>query len=402
VSCQATVGLEASQDELVVTTREHFAGAEGRPASISVTAGDQMGIQIGAGVLGCRPHMGWHRHGHPGRIPLNLFGIAFGLLGLADCWLVAASFGLAPVAVGDALTAIATVIWAVVLAAYGWSVASRPGRLAADVTDPVAGPFGSLAVIVPMLAVADGLYPYAAGAARVVADVLIVVTVLVGAWYTGQWLYKPLPLASIHPGYFLPTAAGGFVAAAVAALVGQPELARVLFGLGFISWVVLGSIIYGRLILGPPLPPVLKPTLTIEVAPAGVASFAYFAIYGDRIDLFVAMIGGYGLLMALAQLRLVPMYLKLTFAPSFWAFAFAWSAAVFASMFWLHAGQPSGWRAYCYLLLGAISVLVAAIAARTAVALWRGELLPVTPPPPSGPRETTAFIGEAAGTTDAG
>ena len=32
----------------------------------------------------------------PRPIPLNFFGIPFGLLGLADCWLVAASFGLAP------------------------------------------------------------------------------------------------------------------------------------------------------------------------------------------------------------------------------------------------------------------------------------------------------------------
>jgi tellurite resistance protein len=334
------------------------------------------------------------RPGHPARrIPFNLFGIAFGLLGLADCWVVAATFGLAPMAVGEALTAIATVVWAVTLAAYGWSVASRPGGVVTDFTDPVAGPFGSLIVIVPMLAAANGLYPYATDVGRVVCDVLIVVTVLVGAWFTGQWLYKPLPLASVHPGYFLPTAAGGFVAAAVAALVGQPDLARVLFGLGFVSWVVLGSIVYGRLILGPPLPPLLKPTIAIEVAPAAVASFAYFTIYGDHVDFFVAMIGGYGLLMALAQLRLVPTYLELTFAPSFWAFAFAWSAAVFASMFWLHAGKPTGWSTYCYVLLATISVLVAAIAARTVMALWRRDLVPVTPPPAPGGLEASAVIG---------
>jgi tellurite resistance protein len=354
--------------------------------------------KMGAGTVGTEAVLeGQARHGQPvSRIPLNLFGIAFGLLGLADCWLVAATFDLAPVAVGDALTAVATVVWAVTLTAYVWSVASRPELLVADFTDPVAGPFGSLVVIVPMLAAADGLYPYATDVGRVVCDVLIVVTVLVGAWFTGQWLYKPLPLASVHGGHFLPTAAGGFVAAAVAALVGQPELARVLFGLGFISWVVLGSIIYGRLILGPPLPPLLKPTITIEVAPAAVASFAYFAIFGDHIDFFVAMIGGYGLLMALAQLRLVPTYLELTFAPSFWAFAFAWSAVVFASMFWLHAGHPSGWSTYCYVLLATISVLVAAIAARTVAALWRRDLLPVTSPPAPGCLETSSDIGNNA------
>jgi tellurite resistance protein len=353
---------------------------------------------MGAGTVGTRALLEdqpWH--GYPaGRVPLNLFGIAFGLLGLADCWLVAATFRLAPVAVGDALTGIATVVWAVTLAAYGWSVVSRPGGVVIDFTDPVAGPFGSLIVIVPMLAAADGLYPYATEVGRVVCDVLILVTVLVGAWFTGQWLYKPLPLASVHAGYFLPTAAGGFIAAAVAALVGQPELAKVLFGLGFVSWVVLGSIVYGRLILGPPLPPPLKPTITIEVAPAAVASFAYFAIYGDRVDFFVAIIGGYGLLMVLAQLRLVPMYLQLAFAASFWAFAFAWSAVVFASMFWLHAGQPKLWGIYCYVLLATITVLVAAIAARTVVALWRRDLLPVTPPPAPEGLKNSGIIGNKA------
>jgi tellurite resistance protein len=169
--------------------------------------------------------------------------------------------------------------------------------------------------------------------------------------------------------------------------------------MGLVSWIVMGSIIYGRLILGPPMPPALQPTITIEVAPAGVASFAYFAIYGDHIGLLSAVIGGYGLLMVLAQLRLVPLYLRLPFAPSFWAFAFAWAAVVFGSMFWLHAGQPSGWRVYSYLLLSAVTLLVSAIAARTAVALRRGNLLPPASgtPPPITPLDGAAGTSQVAG-----
>ena len=45
----------------------------------------------------------------PRPVPLNFFGIPFGLLGLADCWLVAATFGLAPVALGRLLVAIAVI-----------------------------------------------------------------------------------------------------------------------------------------------------------------------------------------------------------------------------------------------------------------------------------------------------
>src|ERR1700722_18926621 len=175
-------------------------------------------------------------------VPLNTFAIAFGVLGLSDCWLVAAGFGLASSVIGGVLTAVATGVWAVILTVYAWSLRSRPGGLPRDFTDPVAGPFGALIVIVPMLAAATGLYPQAPGPARVICDVLVGGAVLFGAWYTGQWLYKPLPLASLHAGYFLPTAAGGFIASAVAGLVDQPGLAKVLFGIGLISWVVLGSV----------------------------------------------------------------------------------------------------------------------------------------------------------------
>jgi tellurite resistance protein len=43
---------------------------------------------------------------------------------------------------------------------------------------------------------------------------------------------------------------------------------------------------------------------------------------------------------------------------------------------WLHDTRPAGYRAGEYVLLAANSVLVAAIAARTVVALCRRQLLP--------------------------
>jgi tellurite resistance protein len=62
--------------------------------------------------------------------------------------------------------------------------------------------------------------------------------------------------------------------------------------------------------------------------------------------------------------------------PSTWSFAFAWSAVASAGMHWLNDTRPGGYLAEEYILLAANSVLVAAIAARTVVALWRRELLP--------------------------
>ena len=192
-----------------------------------------------------------------------------------------------------------------------------------DLVDPVAAPFAALATVTPMLLAAEGLYPHAPSAGRALFDAFLVLTVLLGGWFTGQWIYGDLEPDTFHPGYFLPTVAGGLVAAVGAGQVGQQRLGEAMFGLGLICWLVLGSVIMGRLLLRPVLPPPLLPTLAIEVAPPAVASLAYFALRGVRIDAFAAAVAGYGMLIVLAQLRLLPAFLKLRFMPGTWAFTLA-------------------------------------------------------------------------------
>jgi tellurite resistance protein len=165
--------------------------------------------------------------------------------------------------------------------------------------------------------------------------------------------------------------------------VGQTGLATLLFGTGLLSWLVIGSIILGRLILGPPLPVPLTPTLAIEVAPAGVATFAAFAMNGNRIDLTVKLLAAYGLLMIAAQLRLLPAYLRLKFMPSFWSFTFSWAAVAFAGESWLAVARPGGWKIELWALLILISGFIGAIALRTLIALRQGELLPSSPAGPA-------------------
>lgn len=319
----------------------------------------------------------------PRPIPLNFLSIPFGLLGLADCWLVAAHSGLAPVLAGRVLVALAVTVWMIVAVAHVRGMRAHRITLGEELADPVAGPFASLAVIVPMLAAADALYPLEHLAGTFVTDSGIVLTVLLAGWFTGQWIYRPLELAKIHPGYFLPSVAGGLVASVSAGLVGQRGLAEVLLGLGLICWLVLGSIILGRLLLGPPLPAALTPTLAIEVAPAAVATFAAFVIDGHRVNDPVRLLAGYGLLMVIVQLRLLPTYLRLPFTPSFWAFTFSWAAVTFAAMSWLGTTHPEGWRAASYIALTLITTFIAAIATRTAQALKRGQLLAATYSPPA-------------------
>jgi tellurite resistance protein len=316
------------------------------------------------------------------RIPPNFFGFAFGLAGLSETWAVAAHDGRAPRAVATVLAATSGVVWLIVLAGYVRYAFADRSVFRRDLLDPIAAPFLSLAVIGPMLWTVVGIAPYFPSGAKVIFDVFLVLTVLLGGWFTGQWIYGPLEFDKLHPGYFLPTVAGGLVAADGAALLGQKTLAEVAFGLGVICWLILGSMILGRLLFRPQLPTPLLPTLAIEVAPAAVASLAWLDTHGDRIDVVAAFLAGYGLLMIIAQLRLLPVYARLPFMPSTWAFTFSWAAVASAGLHWVNDDRPPGYVGYEYLLLGAISLLIGGIAARTLLAIQRRQLLPAFSPSP--------------------
>ncbi|SNS73160.1 tellurite resistance protein [Asanoa hainanensis] len=312
-----------------------------------------------------------------GKVPPNIFGMPFGLAGLAGVWGTAHFYGISPAGVTDALLVLAGVVWVLSCVLY----CSRPRDVRADLTDNILSPFIALALITPMLLAALGLRPRAATAALVVVLVFLSLTVLYGGWITGQWIYGPVDAPKIHPGYFLPTVAGGFVASAAATAVGQRRLGEVMFGLGLICWLVVGSIIMNRLFVNPLLPAPLIPTLAIEAAPAPVASLAYFALNGSRIDAISSLIAGYGVLLVIAQFRFLPAYLRLKFTPGFWSFTFAFAAVANVMLIWINMGRPTGHLALSWLVLGAITLLILGIGLRTLVAIVRGQYWPRPTPP---------------------
>ncbi|TWF82286.1 hypothetical protein FHX44_118235 [Pseudonocardia hierapolitana] len=83
--------------------------------------------------------------------------------------------------------------------------------------------------------------------------------------------------------------------------------------------------------------------------------------------------------MALAQLRLLPVFLRLRFSIGFWAFTFAWAAVASVALHWLVTTTPPGHVVWSWVVLAAVTVLVGAIAVRSVVALVAGTLFPPNP-----------------------
>ena len=319
------------------------------------------------------------------RLTPNLFGTSFGICGLAQCWSVAHARIGSPSWPATSLWVLGALIWLLTLIAYvGTAVTAR--RLGAEFADATFGPFTSLIVIVPMLlgvAVA-GSRPELG---RTVFLAALVLTVALGGWLTAQWIVTDLQLAQWHPGYFLPTVAGGLIAAAGSAALGYRSLAELMFGYGLICWFVLGSIMLLRLFTQPALKTPLLPTIAIEVAPPFVAGNAWFEITGDRLDAVALALAGYGVLMVTVQLGMTSVYRTVPFGPGWWAFSFSYAAVVAVAIRWLAAEQVAGQELLTYGLLAVVTLGMAALALRTGVALWRGTYLPrpATQPPAARP-----------------
>lgn len=310
------------------------------------------------------------------RMPPNLFSIAFGLAGLTEVWQASVSaIGVSQV-VPNVLDLLTAVVWCGLVALY---LAQGPRRILADLRDTALAPFPSLALIIGML-LSAALSRYAFTAGRVLVAVFLALTVLLGGWLTGQWIAAPMDRERMHPGYFLPTVAGGFIGAATAAQVDLHGVAEASFGIGMVCWALLGGTILTRLFFTglPPTP--LIPTLAIEVAPPAVGGLAYFSLTGGRTDLFAAALGGYTILMSVVQLRLVSLYRTLPFGPLMWAFTFSYAAVLTDAVVWMGLRHTPGIKPLTIIILVLITAFIGAVLAASVKPTVRGKLFPPLPP----------------------
>ena len=304
----------------------------------------------------------------------NLFGLPFGLCGLAQCWSTAGKLAGMPAWPGLTLWALAAVAYLITLAGYGANVVAT-GRVRTELSDPIFAPFTALIFIVPMLiGVAMATYLPEAGAVLFITG--LIPTVLLGGWLTGGWILQDITLAQWHPAYFLPTVAGGLIAAGGSAALGYEKLAMLMFGYGTVSWLVLGSILMLRLFTQPALPTPLLPTMAIELAPPVVAGTAWFAINGNEPDGIAYLLAGYGILMVMMQLRLIPAYRRVSFGPGGWAYGFSYAAAVTVTIRWLEAADVRQQVALTYALLALITVPIGLLVVLTVRGLVRRTYLP--------------------------
>lgn len=308
------------------------------------------------------------------RIPLNLFGIGFGLSGLAGTWTAVADVGLGPAVVGDVLWLVAAAVWLVTLVRY----AARAGgarAVLADLRHPVLGPFAALAPTTALL-LGGRLDREDRTAGQVLVVAALVVATAFGVWFLATLLEGGRDVDTLHGGYLLPTTAAALVGAQALAVAGWDTAARAAFAAGVLSWLLVGAVLLARLALRPALPAALVPTLAIFSAPPAVAGNAWFAIDGGRTDTVQHLLLGTFVLLLTLQLALVPRYARLPFALGWWALTFTAAASATYGVRWLALSGWPGWSAYAWAVVGLTTALIAMIAGRSIVLVRTPALEP--------------------------
>lgn len=293
-----------------------------------------------------------------------------GLTALAGVWRLAGNFYGWPRPVSDLLYLVAATVYLVLVVALVARLVLKPKQVMVALRHPVLGPFNALFPISGML-LSFGLQPYWLNFARGLFLIFFLITLILGAWLTSQWMVHRLSIEQFHPGYFLPTVAGGFVGADGAARFGFESLGWLSFGIGLLCWLALNSIILNRLFFYPSLPAILVPLMAVELAPPVMGGNAYYNLSGGKVDFVAYVLAGYTLLMVLVQLCLLPTYLKLSFNVSWWGFTFTYAATASYSLRWLNLTQPDWAEGLSYFALGTITLFIGGIAVRSLSLLWR-------------------------------
>jgi tellurite resistance protein len=318
-----------------------------------------------------------------GRTPVSLFAIVPGVADLGLGWRVAARVWALPPLVGEILLAIAALIWALLLLLYiaKWTL-YRDAALQ-EAGHPVLCCFIGLIPIGGLL-IALGLLPYSRSAALVLFLLATIAQCAFAIWRGGGLWRGGRSDTSTTPIMYLPVVGGNFVIATVAGALGFAPWGQLFFGAAVLSWLALESVILHRLYTQEPLPPALRPSLGIMLAPPAVGTVAYLAINrAGPPDLAAHLLFGYALLQALLLLRLLPWIRQQPFAASYWAFSFGVAALPLGALRMLERGEDGPIAQLAAPLFIAANLIIGMLALATLWLLSQRRLLPAPAGPPA-------------------
>ena len=188
-----------------------------------------------------------------------------------------------------------------------------------------------------------------------------------------SWIHHTkYEIAHLNPAWFIPVV-GNILVPVAGIQHASPEISWFFFSLGLFFWPVLTAIIFYRLIFHGSLPERFMPTLFIFIAPPAVGFISWFNLSGG-LDAFGRVLYFVGLFFTFLLLSQFSYFARIKFFLSWWAYSFPLAAITIATLI---MAKATGLALYAWLasgLLAALTLLIAILLTRTALAIARREI----------------------------
>ncbi len=299
-------------------------------------------------------------------LPLPLLAAPMGVGGVGLAWRQAGISLGAPVAIGEALLALAAMVWLAVVGLQALRALRHTDAFLAELRHPVRVAF-TAAPTIGLLILSAAAWPHAPALGGAIWGVAAALHLLVAMLILRRIVAGRGETAMLAPPLLIPFV-GNILAPAFGAGMGFVDAAWMMFGVGLVLWLAVLPLLLHRLIAGPPIPAPLKPTLVILVAPPAVGALALIGLTGGAGGPSLALTG-VALLFAAVLLSLAAELVRIPFSLAWWGTTFP--SAAFAIMV-MAEGFPAilGWAA-----LALTTGLTGWTAWRTLLAARSGALL---------------------------
>lgn len=310
------------------------------------------------------------------QLPVNLYGAVMGLAGLALAWRLAGpAFG-APAAVGEAMGFFALAVFIAHSAGYLAKLALHPDAVREEFTDPVSGNFfGQLAI--SLLLLSSVLMPYGQFFAQGLWTAGVAVTLALSLLVGSRLLKGKLASDHMLPVWVIPGVGvldigvtGGHMPMAWAG-----EINLLAMAVGTMVALVLWTLIIHRLAHGEPLPPRMRPSLMILMAPFAVGFLAWVNVFG-QVDRFAGALFYFALFVFVVVSPKV-FRRDVPFSPGWWAVSFPMAALASAAIVYAQAQGGAMLHGLAGLLLAVLTLVLAVLTVRTLHWVFSGKLFAV-------------------------
>ncbi|HAS50567.1 MAG TPA: C4-dicarboxylate ABC transporter [Gammaproteobacteria bacterium] len=304
--------------------------------------------------------------------PVAIFSTIMGTAGLTLVWLKAHAVLGMPALVGEALRGATSALFILLLLIYGLKALRHPEAIWQEMRHPIRiNFFPTISISLLLLAIA-----YLESAPEI-ARIL---------WIGGAILHLGLTLAIFNswmhhthyaiehanPAWFIPVV-GNIIVPVAGVRLASPEISWFFFSIGLVFWLVLMTIVLYRIFFHEPLPVRLTPTLFILLAPPSVGFIAYTGLT-DQIDGFARILYYTALFLALLLASNAVRFLQTPFFISAWAYSFPLAALTLATLIMGTRLANPFFNGLGLGLLVLLTAVVAGLAGRTLLAIWRRQL----------------------------